>query len=153
MLFSRNQAPVVQRLDSAIRQINCISSGYPVDKCLWIVIYPVHSAIYLSNNPVQTVLQSQVTRVLSHFRTCGEKPDCKHICTEESLHQQAPSEIRNLTWDCIESLHVYKRQPALADNYDEDTDPHKLGLAVFRHYSCTVSGCGPNYCCCRAVAL
>ncbi|XP_027044420.1 uncharacterized protein LOC113672341 [Pocillopora damicornis] len=86
-------------------------------------------------------------------RTCGEKPDCKHICTDKKLREQGPKEVHNLTWDCTESLHVYKRQPALADNYDEYTDSHKLGLAVFRHHSCTVADCGPNYCCCRAVAL
>lgn len=87
------------------------------------------------------------------FRTCGEKDDCKHICTDPKLRQQGPKEVQDLTWDCMESIHVYKRQPALADNYDEYTDSHKLGLAVFRHHSCCVSKCGPNYCCCRAVAL
>lgn len=86
-------------------------------------------------------------------RTCGEKEDCRRICSDPKLRQQGPPEVRKLSWDCIESLHVYKRQPALADNYDEDTDSHKLGLAVFRHHSCRVAGCGPNYCCCRAVAL
>lgn len=87
------------------------------------------------------------------FRTCGEKDDCKHICTDAKLRQQGPKDVQDLTWDCTESIHVYKRQPSLADNFDDYTDSHKLGLAVFRHHSCTVSKCGPNYCCCRAVAL
>lgn len=86
-------------------------------------------------------------------RTCGEEVDCKTICTDPKLRHQAPETVRELTWMCSESLHVYKRQPALADNFDEDTDSHKLGLAVFRHHSCTVAGCGPNYCCCKAVAV
>ncbi|CAH3024075.1 unnamed protein product [Porites evermanni] len=86
-------------------------------------------------------------------RTCGEKANCKDICTDPKLRQQGPKEVRKLTWDCTESIHVYKRQPSLADNYDEYADSHKLGLAVFRHHSCAISKCGPNYCCCRAVAL
>ena len=86
-------------------------------------------------------------------RTCGEKANCQNICTDSKLRQQGDSEVRRLTWSCTESLHVYKRQPALADNYDKYSDSHKLGLAVFRHHSCTIGGCGPNYCCCRAVAL
>ena len=49
------QAPVVQKLDSAIQRINL----YPVDSAIgmvslifiyWIVIYPVDSAIQLLNN-------------------------------------------------------------------------------------------------------
>ncbi|KAJ7365428.1 hypothetical protein OS493_005535 [Desmophyllum pertusum] len=83
-------------------------------------------------------------------RTCGEKPNCKDICTDHALRKQGPKEVQNLAWHCKESLHVYKRQPALKDNYEEYTDSHKLGLAVYRHHSCTVSGCGPNYCCCVA---
>ena len=92
-------------------------------------------------------------RFASYFRTCGEEASCKQICTDQKLRQQGPTEVQNLTWGCTESIHVYKRQPSLADNYDEDTDSHKLGLALFRHHSCTVSECGPNYCCCTAVAL
>ncbi|XP_048586089.1 uncharacterized protein LOC116611361 isoform X1 [Nematostella vectensis] len=86
-------------------------------------------------------------------RTCGDKDDCRKICTDPKLREQGPKEVQQLTWNCTESLHVYKRQPSLADNYDNYTDSRKLGLAVFRHHSCTVVGCGPNYCCCRAVAL
>jgi len=83
-------------------------------------------------------------------RTCGEKPTCKDICTDHALRKQGPHEVQGLNWACSESLHVYKRQPSLADNYEEYTDSHKLGLAIYRHYSCTIGGCGPNYCCCRA---
>jgi len=83
-------------------------------------------------------------------RTCGEKPTCKDICTDHALRKQGPKEVQSLQWACQESLHVYKRQPSLADNYEEYTDSHKLGLAIYRHYSCTIGGCGPNYCCCRA---
>ncbi|XP_065069155.1 uncharacterized protein LOC135694375 [Rhopilema esculentum] len=83
-------------------------------------------------------------------RTCGEKATCKDICTDAKLRKQGPKEVQNLQWACTESLHVYKRQPALADNYEDYTDSHKLGLAIYRHYSCTIGGCGPNYCCCRA---
>lgn len=83
-------------------------------------------------------------------RTCGEKATCKEICTDPKLRKQGPKEVQNLQWACAESLHVYKRQPALADNYEDYTDSHKLGLAIYRHYSCTIGGCGPNYCCCRA---
>ena len=49
----RLQAPVVQKLDSAIHWIN----QYPTDKCYgnhcaiqWIVIYPLDSVIHLLNN-------------------------------------------------------------------------------------------------------
>jgi len=83
-------------------------------------------------------------------RTCGEKATCKDICTDAKLRKQGPKEVQSLQWTCSESLHVYKRQPALADNYEDYTDSHKLGLAIYRHYSCTIGGCGPNYCCCRA---
>jgi hypothetical protein len=83
-------------------------------------------------------------------RTCGEKATCKDICTDHALKKQGPKEVQSLQWACQESLHVYKRQPSLADNYEEYTDSHKLGLAIYRHYSCTIGGCGPNYCCCRA---
>lgn len=83
-------------------------------------------------------------------RTCGEKPTCKDICTDHQLRKQGPKEVQGLQWACSESLHVYKRQPSLADNYEEYTDSHKLGLAIYRHFSCTIGGCGPNYCCCRA---
>lgn len=83
-------------------------------------------------------------------RTCGEKPTCKDICTDHALRKQGPKEVQSLVWACSESLHVYKRQPSLADNYEEYTDSHKLGLAIYRHFSCTIGGCGPNYCCCRA---
>lgn len=83
-------------------------------------------------------------------RTCGEKETCKDICTDHQLRKQGPKEVQGLAWTCLESLHVYKRQPALADNYEEYTDSHKLGLAIYRHYTCTIGGCGPNYCCCRA---
>ena len=87
-------------------------------------------------------------------RTCGEHEEftCKQICTDAKLIQQSPTEVQKLTWTCAESLHVYKRQPALADNYEEYTDSNKLGLAVYRHNSCGVGKCGPNYCCCRAYA-
>lgn len=87
-------------------------------------------------------------------RTCGEEElrTCKDICTDPKLIQQSPKEVQQLTWKCAESLHVYKRQPALLDNYEEYTDSDKLGLAVYRHNSCTVGKCGPNYCCCRAFA-
>jgi len=83
-------------------------------------------------------------------RTCGEKSTCKDICTDQKLRHQGPKEVQSLQWACSESLHVYKRQPSLADNYEDYTDSHKLGLAIYRHYSCTIGGCGPNYCCCRA---
>lgn len=83
-------------------------------------------------------------------RTCGEKATCKDVCTDPKLRKQGPKEVQNLQWACSESLHVYKRQPSLADNYEDYTDSHKLGLAIYRHYSCTIGGCGPNYCCCRA---
>jgi len=83
-------------------------------------------------------------------RTCGEKSTCKDICTDQKLRHQGPKEVQSLQWACSESLHVYKRQPTLADNYEDYTDSHKLGLAIYRHYSCTIGGCGPNYCCCRA---
>lgn len=83
-------------------------------------------------------------------RTCGEKATCKDICTDPKLRKQGPKEVQSLQWGCSESLHVYKRQPSLADNYEDYTDSHKLGLAIYRHYSCTIGGCGPNYCCCRA---
>ncbi|XP_004210545.1 uncharacterized protein LOC100202164 isoform X2 [Hydra vulgaris] len=83
-------------------------------------------------------------------RTCGEKSTCKDICTDPKLRKQGPKEVQSLIWACSESLHVYKRQPSLADNYEDYTDSHKLGLAIYRHYSCTIGGCGPNYCCCRA---
>ena len=87
-------------------------------------------------------------------RTCGEHEllTCKQICTDSRLIQQSPKEVQKLSWTCAESLHVYKRQPALADNYEEYTDSNKLGLAVYRHNSCSVGKCGPNYCCCRAFA-
>ena len=84
------------------------------------------------------------------FRNCGGSSHCKQICKDPALRQQAPKEVRNLTWTCTESLHVYKRQPTLQDNYDEYEDSRKLGLAVYRHNSRTVAACGPNYCCCRA---
>eukprot|EP00794_Sanderia_malayensis_P020642 gene20642-22677_t len=83
-------------------------------------------------------------------RTCGEKATCQEICTDAKLRKQGPKEVQSLQWTCSESLHVYKRQPALADNYEDYTDSHKLGLAIYRHYSCKIGGCGPNYCCCRA---
>ena len=83
-------------------------------------------------------------------RTCGTAETCEYICTESALREQAPTEVQSLTWSCVESLHVYKSQPTLADNYEEYTDSKKLGLAVYRHHSCTDVGCGPNYCCCRA---
>ncbi len=87
-------------------------------------------------------------------RTCGEHEvlTCKQICTDSKVIQQSPKEVQKLSWTCAESLHVYKRQPALADNYEEYTDSNKLGLAVYRHNSCSVGKCGPNYCCCRAFA-
>lgn len=87
-------------------------------------------------------------------RTCGEHEQltCKQICKDKALIEQSPKEVQKLTWTCAESLHVYKRQPALADNYEEYTDSNKLGLAVYRHNSCSVGKCGPNYCCCRAFA-
>ena len=54
--FTLHQAPVVQRLDNAIRRIN----HYPVinvnktnHAIRWIVIYPVDSVIQPLNNPGQ----------------------------------------------------------------------------------------------------
>jgi len=61
---SKHEAPVVQRLDNAIYQIN----RYPVHKCWqknhairWIEIYPVDSVIHLLNNPSQCVMRILVS--------------------------------------------------------------------------------------------
>lgn len=52
------------------------------------------------------------------------------------------------TWTCFDSLHVYKNQEQLRDNYDKDVDTGKIGLHNFRYGACDAKGCGPNYCCC-----
>ncbi|XP_046859485.1 uncharacterized protein LOC124452900 [Xenia sp. Carnegie-2017] len=80
-------------------------------------------------------------------RACTSGATCKRICQSLKLLGRLPGGTRNS--DCVESFHVYERQPSLADSKLSDTDVNKIGQAIYRYKSCYANGCGPNYCCCR----
>jgi hypothetical protein len=65
-------------------------------------------------------------------RTCGKHEYSRAIkyVRTEALY----------SWTCVEFLHVFKRHPALADNYEEYTDSNKLGLVVYTGIIHTVLG-------------
>ncbi|XP_028405433.1 uncharacterized protein LOC114527920 [Dendronephthya gigantea] len=85
-------------------------------------------------------------------RTCtsSNTQNCHSLCTSHQVRKEAqiwnPNKLLNSK--CVESLHVYKGRPSLADNKNADTDVNKVGLAIYRYHSCHSSSCGPNYCCC-----
>ena len=83
-------------------------------------------------------------------RECKAGPSCYSICTSNTIRKQGQIWDKNklLDTECVESLHVYKQRPSLADNKDQDTDVNKVGLAIYRYKTCHTTGCGPNYCCC-----
>ncbi|CAB4005664.1 Hypothetical predicted protein [Paramuricea clavata] len=86
-------------------------------------------------------------------RKCGSFASCKEICTSYTIRRQAqiwdPSKL--LHSSCVESLHIYKNRPSLADNKKADTDVNKVGLTIYRYKTCNSRGCGPNYCCCTGL--
>ena len=92
---SVHQAPVVQKVDSAIHRIN----QYPADKrvrnnCVicWIVIYPSDSAIHLLNNRGQFFTQKEMTMLF--VMRCSMKQQTFLLCTtliRASLEEQKGS--------------------------------------------------------------
>ena len=38
----------------------------------------------------------------------------------------------------MESFHIYKNRPSLADNKYSDTDTMKVGLAIYHYHSCKI---------------
>ena len=60
-----SQAPVVQTLDSAIQWIRITEINYAI---LWIVIYPVDSAIQRLNNQGQMMTFSRYQRKIKTLR-------------------------------------------------------------------------------------
>lgn len=73
-----------------------------------------------------------------------EKANCNQICKEslkKSVHAGAadPSKLA-----CFDSIHVYGTS-ASGSPADEN---NALGLKTSRYNSCTIDGCGPNFCCC-----
>lgn len=75
-------------------------------------------------------------------RECPSNTSCDTICKSIPLH--APDEQRRKARNhvCLSSYHVY--------NDAFSTKLHYPGLKTYKYQgnSCSVTGCGPNFCCC-----
>ncbi|XP_048585882.1 uncharacterized protein LOC116620150 isoform X1 [Nematostella vectensis] len=81
-------------------------------------------------------------------RKCPSTSTCQQICTGAKVTAQLQwSWTKHMTFDCIESLHIYKNRPVLSP--DSNADTGKIGLLVWRYHTCNRASCGPNYCCCQ----
>jgi Skp family chaperone for outer membrane proteins len=67
-------------------------------------------------------------------RDCSSKLSCAQICG--AVHENQVPRMR-----CYNSLHLY------ANNYANGAE--RTGLKTYKYNSCSNTGCGPNYCCCK----
>lgn len=82
-------------------------------------------------------------------RVCNSNQEtCEHVCSSRVLHGQ-DSQTAHSTWSTLGAFHVYGSRPS--SGASTRNSPH-IGLKVYYNTGYFRStGCGPNYCCCRAV--
>ena len=73
MAISFFQAPIIQKMDSAIHRIK----SYPVDNIRWLAIYPVDSAIHHLNNVNCKGADVPFDSKLKREKSLKKKTECK----------------------------------------------------------------------------
>ena len=96
----------------------------------------------------QVVCQASTTkrgRVYAVGRSCTQSAgNCHHICSSPRLLTQ-DTQLATAHLSCIGAFHVYYSRPTTVRNGISSTA--RLGLKTVRS-GCSVSTCGPNFCCC-----
>lgn len=111
-----------------------------------------------SRSPYEIIAQSACEGLLTNSnlpgwvyavqRLCSGTENCHQICSSRVLHGQ-DSQTAHSTWSALGAFHVYGSRPS--SSASTRNSPH-IGLKVYYNQGYAAStGCGPNYCCCRAV--
>tara|TARA_Y100000310_G_scaffold22495_2_gene21598 strand:+ start:351 stop:1229 length:879 start_codon:yes stop_codon:yes gene_type:complete len=84
-------------------------------------------------------IDGEHTFAIARSCTSTSSQTCEQLCKTLSEPQVTRRRSRNL--QCFNSIHIYNNQPH--DGLSQ------VGLKTLKYGSCTISSCGPNYCCCR----